>query len=47
MARLKMFDVALIYCIIDTISFVDKKSIKKPILVLTRTIIRPKTKFFE
>ena len=42
MARLKIFDDALIYCIIDTISVVDKKSVKKPILALTRTIIRPK-----
>ena len=46
MARLKIFDDSLIHCTIDTINLVDKKSVKKPILVLTRTIIYPKNKFF-
>ena len=46
MARLKIFDGNLIHCTIDTISLVDMKSVKEPILVVTRTIIRPKSKFF-
>ena len=46
MARLKIFDDNLIHITIDTISLVDKKSVKEPILVLTRTIIPPKNKFF-
>ena len=46
MARLKIFDDGLIYCNIDKISLIDKKSVKNPILVLIRTIIRPENKLF-
>ena len=46
MARLKIFHDDLIHCTIDTISLVDKKHVEKTILVLTRTIIRSKNKFF-
>ena len=46
MDRLKIFDDDLIHCTIDTISLVDKKHAEKTIVVLTRTIIRLKNKFF-
>ena len=41
-SQIKIFDDDLIRCTIDMINLVDKKSVKKPILALTRTIIRPK-----
>ena len=45
-SQIKIFDDDLIRCTIDMINLVDKKSVKKPILALTRTIICPKSKFF-